>query len=207
MTWDCTLCLVTDRALLPEGGLVRAVVEAVLGGCTMVQLREKSLSSRAFCRQAEEVKRVTDRYGVPLIVNDRVDIALAVGAAGAHVGQRDLPAAAARRLLGPDRLLGVSAATVEEALEAQAAGADYLGVGAMFPTSTKSDAVLVSAGALGQIRRAVSLPIVAIGGVDAGNAGWFRAQGVDGLAVVSAILAQRDIRRAAAGLKTAFLTG
>ncbi|HBQ46876.1 MAG TPA: thiamine phosphate synthase [Ruminococcaceae bacterium] len=198
---DYSLYLVTDRGLMTTPTLEEAVEQAIDGGCTLVQLREKNASSREFYRSAVSVKKVTDRRGVPLIINDRLDIALASGAAGVHLGQSDLPAAAARRVLGPDKIVGVSASTPAQAEAAQAAGADYLGVGAMFPTGTKTDADIISMEELKKIRAAVSIPIVAIGGINLRTAPLFRGTGIDGFAVVSAILARKDIRAAARGLR------
>ncbi len=198
---DYSLYLVTDRGLMTTPTLEEAVEQAIDGGCTLVQLREKNASSREFYRSAASVKKVTDRRGVPLIINDRLDIALASGAAGVHLGQSDLPAAAARRVLGPDKIIGVSASTPAQAEAAQAAGADYLGVGAMFPTGTKTDADIISMEELKKIRAAVSIPIVAIGGINLRTAPLFRGTGIDGFAVVSAILARKDIRAAARGLR------
>ncbi len=198
---DYSLYLVTDRGLMTTPTLEEAVEQAIDGGCTLVQLREKNASSREFYRSAVSVKKVTDRRGVPLIINDRLDIALASGAAGVHLGQSDLPAAAARRILGPDKIVGVSASTPAQAEAAQAAGADYLGVGAMFPTGTKTDADIISMEELKKIRAAVSIPIVAIGGINLRTAPLFRGTGIDGFAVVSAILARKDIRAAARGLR------
>ena len=175
-----------------------------LGGCTMIQLREKELSSLEFYNQAVAVKQVTDKYHIPLIINDRIDIAMAVQATGVHIGQHDLPAAAVRKVIGENMLLGVSASSIAEAIQAQQDGADYLGVGAMFPTGTKTDADSVSMEELQKIRAAVSLPIVVIGGINKGNAGRFKPMGIDGLAVVSAIIAQSDIKAAAAELKDLF---
>jgi len=171
---DYSLYLVTDRGLMTTPTLEEAVEQAIDGGCTLVQLREKNASSREFYRSAVSVKKVTDRRGVPLIINDRLDIALASGAAGVHLGQSDLPAAAARRVLGPDKIVGVSASTPAQAEAAQAAGADYLGVGAMFPTGTKTDADIISMEELKKIRAAVSIPIVAIGGINLRTAPLFR---------------------------------
>ena len=187
MNFDYTLYLVTDRQLMSCDSLTEAVEQAILGGCTMIQLREKELSSLEFYNQAVAVKQVTDKYHIPLIINDRIDIAMAVQATGVHIGQHDLPAAAVRKVI-----------------QAQQDGADYLGVGAMFPTGTKTDADSVSMEELQKIRAAVSLPIVVIGGINKGNAGRFKPMGIDGLAVVSAIIAQSDIKAAAAELKDLF---
>lgn len=204
MNFDYTLYLVTDRQLMNCDSLTEAVEQAILGGCTMIQLREKELPSLEFYNQAVAVKQVTERYHIPLIINDRIDIAMAVQATGVHIGQHDLPAAAVRKVIGENMLLGVSASSIAEAIQAQQDGADYLGVGAMFPTGTKTDADSVSMEELQKIRAAVSLPIVVIGGINKGNAGRFKPMGIDGLAVVSAIIAQSDIKAAAAELKDLF---
>lgn len=204
MNFDYTLYLVTDRQLMSCDSLTEAVEQAILGGCTMIQLREKELPSLEFYNQAVAVKQVTERYHIPLIINDRIDIATAVQAAGVHIGQHDLPAATVRKVIGENMLLGVSASSIAEAIQAQQDGADYLGVGAMFPTGTKTDAESVSMEELQKIRTAVSLPIVVIGGINKGNAGRFKPMGIDGLAVVSAIIAQSDIKAAAAELKDLF---
>ena len=205
MKSDYSLYLVTDRMLMSTKTLGEAVEQAVIGGCTMVQLREKEISSLDFYVLASEMKKITDRYGIPLIINDRIDIAMAVGAAGVHIGQKDIPADIARKVIGKDMLLGVSAVSAAEAVNAAKAGADYLGVGAMFPTRTKPDAGFVSMEELGRIRKAVDIPIVVIGGISKENAMLFQPMGIDGLAVVSAVIAQPDIRKSAADLKSLFL--
>lgn len=194
--WELTLYLVTDRRWLGRRSLEEDVEEALLGGATLVQIREKEISSRAYLELAGKVKAVTDRYGVPLIVNDRIDIALAVDAGGVHVGPDDLPVSVARRLLGPDKIVGASASSLEEALVFQAQGADYLGVGAVFPTATKQVTEKVDLETLARIKAAVRIPVAAIGGIDAGNAPAVMKTGVDGVAVVSAILNRPDIREA-----------
>ncbi len=199
--FNLSLYLVTDRGLMSTPPLEQAVEQAVEGGVTLVQLREKDASSLDFYRTALGVKRMTDAKGISLIINDRVDIALAVDAAGVHVGQEDLPAKTVRAILGEDKLLGVSVSTVEEALQAERDGADYLGVGAMFATGTKTDAQLVSMEELRKIRSAVSLPIVVIGGINAETIPLFRGSDIDGVAVVSAIIAAQDIAAAARSLK------
>ena len=209
MNFDYTLYLVTDRQLMSCDSLTEAVEQAILGGCTMIQLREKELSSLEFYNQAVAVKQVTDKYHIPLIINDRIDIAMAVQATGVHIGQHDLPAAAVRKVIGENMLLGVSASSIAEAIlllqwKMQILPTAYLGVGAMFPTGTKTDADSVSMEELQKIRAAVSLPIVVIGGINKGNAGRFKPMGIDGLAVVSAIIAQSDIKAAAAELKDLF---
>ena len=201
---DYSLYLVTDRRFMGKQTLAEAVEQAILGGCTMVQLREKELSSLDFYWQAIKIKQITDSYHIPLIINDRVDIAMAVQADGVHIGQHDIPAAAVRKMIGKDMLLGVSVSTVEQAIKAQQDDADYLGVGAMFPTGTKTDADFVSMEKLKEIRTAVSLPIVVIGGINKDNAQCFKTAGIDGLAVVSAILAKPNIKVAAEELKAIF---
>ncbi|HAZ37712.1 MAG TPA: thiamine phosphate synthase [Clostridiaceae bacterium] len=207
MKMDYTLYLITDRSLMSTKTLQEAVEQATLGGCTMVQLREKNIESLDFYTLARDIKLVTDSYHIPIIINDRIDIALSVNAAGVHVGQNDIPVSVARKIIGKHMILGVSASSVQEALQAQNDGADYLGVGAMLPTRTKTDAKIVSMDELQRIRQAVSIPIVAIGGINKENAASFRDIGVDGLAVVSAILAQPDIKAAAEELKFMFQKG
>ncbi len=201
---DYSLYLVTDRMLMRTKTLGEAVEQAVIGGCTIVQLREKEILSLDFYVLASEMKEITDRYGIPLIINDRIDIAMAVGAAGVHIGQKDIPADIARKVIGKDMLLGVSAVSAAEAVNAAKAGADYLGVGAMFPTGTKPDAGFVSMEELERIRKAVDIPIVVIGGISKENAMLFQPMGIDGLAVVSAVIAQPDIKKSAADLKSLF---
>lgn len=201
---DYTLYLCTDRGLMSTSTLEEAVEQAARGGCTVVQLREKDCSSLEFYQLALRVKAITDRYRLPLLINDRADIALAVGAAGVHAGQSDLPCRVLRRMLGPDKIVGISASTLEEAVAAQQDGADYLGVGAMYATGTKTDARLVTMDTLRQIRRAVSIPIVVIGGINPTTIPNFRATGIDGLAVVSAILSQPDVAAAAQRLRRLF---
>ena len=201
---DYSLYLVTDRMRMSTRTLGEAVEQAVIGGCTLVQLREKEIPALDFYMLALEIKKITDRYGIPLIINDRIDIAMAAGAAGVHIGQQDIPADIARKVIGKDMLLGVSVSSAAEAIDAVKAGADYLGVGAMFPTGTKPDAGFVSMEELGRIRKAVDIPIVVIGGISRENAMLFRPMGVDGLAVVSAVIAQPDIKASAADLKSLF---
>lgn len=207
MKMDYTLYLVTDRSLMSTKTLQEAVEQAILGGCTMVQLREKNIESLDFYTLAKNIKLVTDSHHIPIIINDRIDIALSVNAAGVHVGQNDIPVSVARKIIGKRMILGVSVSSVQEALQAQNDGADYLGVGAMFPTRTKMDAKIVSMDELGRIRQAVSIPIVVIGGISKENAASFRDIGVDGLAVASAILTQPDIKAAAEELKFIFQKG
>lgn len=197
---DYSLYLVTDQALLGGKQLAETVDRAIQGGVTVVQLREKELSSLEFFQVARKIKTVTDKYGVPLIINDRADIALAVDAAGLHVGQADLPVGVARQLLGPDKIIGVSVATRAEAILAAGQGADYLGVGAIFPTNTKTDADYVSLTDLAAIKQEVTIPVVAIGGISGNNIAKVIAAGAAGAAVVSAIVAAQDPYKAAAAL-------
>ena len=201
MNYDYSVYLVTDQRCMSTNTLCEAVEQAIIGGCTMIQLREKELDSFNFYCLAKNIKRVTDKYDIPLIINDRLDIALSINAAGVHIGQNDIPAAAVRKIIGKDMLLGVSASTLHEALQAQQDGADYLGVGAMRPTKTKHDAKMVSVSELKRICQTVQIPVVAIGGINQDNAAGFLLTGIDGIAVISAIIAQPDIRQAAAELK------
>ncbi len=202
---DYSLYLVTDRMRMSTETLSEAVEQAIIGGCTIIQLREKNCSSLTFYNLALETKKVTDKYNIPLIINDRIDIAMAVGAAGVHIGQSDIPAGIVRKVIGKDRLLGVSTVSVKESVKAVKDGADYLGVGALFPTSTKPNAGFVSMEELKRIRQAVNIPIVVIGGIKEENARLFGPVGIDGLAVVSAVIGQKDIRGAAAALKSLFI--
>ena len=194
---DYTLYLVTDRKVLGQRDLASSIEEAIKGGVTMVQLREKTVSTMEYYHMALKVKKVTDKYGIPLIINDRVDIAMAVDANGVHLGPDDMPVDVARRIIGNGKLIGASANCVEEALKYQHQGADYLGVGALFPTKTKNDTEHVSLEQLKCIKNTVKIPVVGIGGISMENAPLVRAVGVDGIAVVSAVLGSRDIQEAA----------
>ncbi len=201
---DYTLYLCTDRNLMTSNTVEESVEAAIKGGCTVVQLREKDCSSLEFFETAIKVKKVTERYGVPLIINDRTDIALAADADGVHVGQSDMPASVVRKLIGPEKILGVSASSLEEAEKAEADGADYLGVGAMYSTDTKKDAKTVSIEELKRIRNKVGIPIVVIGGINKNTLRNFTGYGIDGLAVVSAVVAQEDVTAAAKELSDMF---
>lgn len=193
-----TLYAVTDRKWLQaDQTLAQQVEQAILGGVTVVQLREKHLSYSDFVTLAKEVKQVTDQYHVPLIINDNLDVALAVDAAGIHVGQEDLAAQEVCQKMGAKKVLGVSAQTVEQALAAEKAGADYLGVGAVFPTNSKDDAVEVTIHTLRAICQAVQIPVVAIGGITAENISQLQNVGIVGVAVISAIFGQPDVKVAA----------
>lgn len=203
LKWDYSLYLVTDRNCIGSRSLESCVEDAIRGGATIVQLREKTASSREFYNIALALKELTRAYGVPLVINDRLDIALAVDADGLHLGQDDLPLNVARRYFGRDKVIGISVSSLEEAVLAEKQGADYLGAGAIFPTGTKKDARLVSLKELKRIKEAVSIPVVAIGGINAANAREIMETGIDGLAVVSAILASKDITKAAEILREA----
>ncbi len=203
--FDCTLYVCTDRKLMSSASVEESVEAAIRGGATMIQLRDKDVTGREFYENAVRLKQVTARYHIPLIINDRVDIAMAVDAEGVHLGQKDMPASAARQLLGEDKIIGVSAAKVEEVKLALEEGADYLGVGAMYGTSTKTDTRSVSIETLAQIRQEAEIPIVVIGGIGKDNAMNFRKLGINGIAVVSSVIAQPDIEAAAAELKQIFL--
>lgn len=200
---DYTLYLVTDRRLMSCETIEQSVERAIAGGASVVQLREKDCSSREFYELALRVKRITEPNNVPLIINDRIDICLAADADGVHLGQSDIPCREARKILGAGKLIGVSAALPEEARQAQADGADYLGIGAVFPTSTKDDARAVSLETLREIRAAVTIPFVVIGGVNAESITRLYGMGIDGAAVVSAVVAQKDITAAAREMRVA----
>lgn len=201
---DYKLYLVTDRGILKERDLATAVEDAIKGGVTIVQLREKDLSTLDFYHAALKVKEVTSRYNIPLIINDRIDVALSINAEGVHVGQDDMPCAVTRTLIGKDKILGVSVTTIEEAKEAEQNGADYIGVGAVFPTSTKDDAKYVTIDTLTQIKEIVSIPVVAIGGIHSGNVSLLNPIHIDGIAIVSDILAKEDITQASIQLNELF---
>ena len=209
---DYRLYLVTDRNCLQQQTLEQAVEQAILGGVTLVQLREKAIASKEFYERALRIKAICHHYNVPLLINDRVDIALAVEADGVHIGQSDLPCGVVRQILGKDKIIGVSARTAQQAIQAQADGADYLGVGAMFATSTKQDAQTVTIASLTQIRQSVTLPIVAIGGINHTTLPALQQAlqaadtSIDGVAVVSAILGQKDVKLASQQLKEVIKT-
>ena len=199
---DLLLYAVTDRAWLKDGEtLADAVEKALKGGTTFVQLREKQLDEEAFLNEAREIKEVCRRYNVPFIINDNVEIAMAVDADGVHVGQSDMEAGDVRAAIGPTKILGVSAQNIEQALLAQERGADYLGVGAVFATGSKDDADDVSHDTLRAICEAVDIPVVAIGGITRENVQQLAGRGLAGIAVISAIFAQLDIEEAAADLR------
>ena len=194
------LYAVTDRTWLGGRTLADAVHDALEGGATFLQLREK-ISMTILFSTCTEIKEIAAKYKVPFVINDNINVALACGADGVHVGQKDMAAKDVRKIIGPDKILGVSAQTVEQAVAAEENGADYLGVGSVFSTSTKLDADAVSFETLKEICQAVSIPVVAIGGINKDNARKLKGSGIDGIAVVSAIFAQENIREAAAELR------
>lgn len=202
---DYTLYLVTDRGLMSTNTLEEATEQAILGGVTLVQLREKDASSLDFYNLAITIKKVTDKYNVPLIINDRVDIALAVNADGVHIGQSDLQADVVRGIIGYKKIVGVSASTVEKAVKAEKDGADYIGVGAVFQTQTKDVTNSVSIELLKEIRKSVVIPMVAIGGIKLENISRFKGTDIDGISVVSGIISSADIKTSASEFKRMFI--
>ena len=201
---DTTLYLVTDSTGLSEAAFLEKVEQALQGGVTFLQLREKERSTREYIHLAREVHALARRYQVPLVVDDRVDVALAAEVDGVHVGQSDMPVELARKLLGPDKIVGATAKTVPQALEALEQGADYLGVGAIYPTTTKVVTVITSTETLGEICKAVPIPVNAIGGLNRDNLGVLKGIPIAGICVVSAIMKSADPKAAAAGLRQAF---
>ncbi|AZV58078.1 thiamine phosphate synthase [Clostridium sp. AWRP] len=201
MEIDYSLYLVTDRSFLKDKPLNQAVEEAILGGVTLVQLREKDASTREFYKIAKEVKKVTDHYKVPFLINDRLDIAQAVDADGVHLGQSDMPINTARKILGNDKIIGISAGNVDEALDAEKSGADYIGIGTIFFTGTKKDIdTPIGIEGLHKIYNSISIPAVAIGGVNETNFKEVLSTGVDGISVISAILGKSNITAASKAL-------
>ena len=198
---DLLLYAVTDRHWLKDDTLENQVEKALQGGATFLQLREKSLDDDIFLAEAKEIQKLCKKYQVPFVINDNVDIALAIDADGVHVGQSDMEALDVRKRLGPDKIIGVSAQNVQQALLAQKHGADYLGVGAVFPTGSKDDAEDVSFETLKAICQAVDIPVIAIGGITKENVSELKGSGICGIAVISAIFAQKDIKAATKELK------
>lgn len=199
---ELKLYLVTDRGLLAGRDMVDVVSKAVAGGVTMVQLREKDLGSKDFIGEAIALKAALEGTGVPLIINDRVDVALAAGADGVHIGQSDMPYAMARRLLGPDAVIGLSVENMDQVLEAEALDVDYIGVSPVFSTSTKTDTVApFGLAGLSEAARISSHPVVAIGGLNDSNIADVLRAGADGIALVSAVIGARNPREAAAKLR------
>lgn len=200
-SFDTSLYLVTDRSGMGDCEFESKIRSAVEGGCTMVQLREKNINSYLMYQRALSIKKVTDEYHIPLIINDRLDIMLAVGADGVHLGQQDIPVKIVRRLIGKDKIIGVSAHCPEEAEKAERDGADYLGVGAIFPTTTKKDIIITPVDVLRKIKETVSVPVVAIGGINQNNINTLKGSHVDGVAVISAIMKSKDPKSSAVALK------
>ena len=197
---DPSLYLVTDSEGVGEAEFLDIIGQALAGGVTLVQLREKEKSGREYYELAVKVKAVTDRFGVPLIIDDRFDVALAVNAAGVHLGQEDLPVAQARKMMA-GKIIGATAKTVVQAKAAEAAGADYLGVGAIYPTTTKVKTVITSVETVCDIVKSVKIPVAAIGGLNAGNLRVLYGSGIKGIAVVTAIIKSDNPKEAASELR------
>lgn len=198
---DLILYAVTDRAWLKNMTLYEQVEEALKGGATFVQLREKELDDETFLKEAFEIKELCKKYNVPFVINDNVDVAVEVNADGVHIGQKDMDAGYVRSVIGENKILGVSAQTVEQAILAEKMGADYLGVGAVFSTRSKEDADDVNFETLKAICENVTIPVVAIGGIGADNVSELKGSGICGVAVISAIFAANNIQKATAELK------
>lgn len=198
---DYSLYLVTDRSLLKGRKFTEVIEEAIIGGVSLVQLREKCASSLEFYEVAKEVKKITDKYNVPLIINDRIDIALAIDASGVHLGQSDIPCSIARKILPKGKIIGVSAHNLKEAEKALKDGADYLGCGAVFNTSTKKDVTTLSYEGLKEITNNINIPIVAIGGINENNIITLKGSGINGVAVVSSIIGKENVKGASENLK------
>jgi len=200
---DLSLYLVTDNSE-NEKKFLKTIEEAILGGVSVVQIREKTAETLEFYNLALKVKEITAKYNVPLIINDRVDVALAIDADGVHVGQSDMPCDITRKLIGENKILGVSAATIEEAKKAEKDGADYIGTGAIFPTATKDDAPSVTKKDLTDIANSINIPVVAIGGITIENAKELKDTGIAGLSVVSAIMSAENPKKASEKLLNIF---
>ena len=205
MKVDYSLYVCTDRDLMSSPSIEESVTLALKGGAVVIQLREKDISGRKFYEEALSLLSITKRYGVPLLINDRVDIALAVDADGVHVGQSDIPAKVVRHMIGDGKILGVSASNLEEAVRAENDGADYIGLGAVIPTGTKDDAEIVKFDEIRKIRDKVRIPIVIIGGLNENTIGRFKGMDLDGIAVVSAVVANKDPEKSARDLKELWL--
>lgn len=204
MKLDTTLYFITDSTNYERDEFLRRVRSALEGGVTIIQLREKNRTTREYIDIANDVHEITKEFGVPLIIDDRIDVMLACGAEGVHVGAEDMPVAIARKLIGKDKILGATAKTVEVATRAYNDGADYLGVGAIYPTTTKVKTVLTSTETLDAITKAVPIPVNAIGGLNAGNIGVLKGINIAGVCAVSAIMKSDCPKTAAAELKYAF---
>ncbi len=200
---DLSLYLVTDKSDDVEKFL-KTIEEAIKGGVSVVQIREKTADTLDFYNLALKVKKITTKYNVPLIINDRVDVALAIDADGVHVGQSDMPCDVTRKLVGPNKIVGVSAATIDEAKKAEKDGADYIGTGAVFPTSTKDDAPKITKKELKEVVDSINIPVVAIGGITIDNASELIDTGIAGLSVVSAIMSSDDPKKSSEKLLNIF---
>lgn len=187
------LYAITDRTWLGNNSLYKQVEDAIKGGATFIQLREKNLSYEKFLEEAKKIKEITDKYGVPFVINDNVEIAKEIDADGVHVGQSDTEAKRAREILGKDKIIGISAGNLKEAIDAEKNGADYIGIGSMFHTDTKSDATSVTFEEAKEITGKVNIPVVAIGGINSENILSLKGTGVDGVAVISAIFSHENI--------------
>ena len=201
MNFDSSMYFITDSTNYSEEEFLYRVEQALMGGITLLQLREKDKSTREYMDLAEKVHTLTKKYNVPLIIDDRVDVALAIDAEGVHVGQSDMPVSIARKLMGDDKIVGATTKTVEQAVEAYAQGADYLGVGAIYPTTTKVKTVLTSTETLGNICSAVPIPVNAIGGLNKDNIDVLKGIPIAGICVVSAIMKANDPKQAAVELQ------
>ncbi|MBE6880522.1 MAG: thiamine phosphate synthase [Ruminococcaceae bacterium] len=206
MNFDSTLYFITDSTGLSEEEFLSRVKSACEGGVTLIQIREKERSTREYISLTLKVREITKEYGIPLIVDDRVDVAMATDAEGVHVGQSDMPVFMAKKLLGQNKIVGATAKTVEQAKKAYNEGADYLGVGAIYPTTTKVKTVLTSVDTLCDIVKAVPIKVNAIGGLNKDNIGVLKGSGIDGICVVSAVMKSDDPEKAARELKQAFLS-
>ena len=201
MKFDSSMYFITDSTNYTEEEFLYRVEQALMGGITLLQLREKDKSTREYMDLAEKVHTLTKKYNVPLIIDDRVDVALAIDAEGVHVGQSDMPVSIARKLMGDDKIVGATTKTVPQALEAYEQGADYLGVGAIYPTTTKVKTVLTSTETLGNICSAVPIPVNAIGGLNKDNIDVLKGIPIAGICVVSAIMKADDPKQAAVELQ------
>lgn len=199
--FDLSVYLITSRNFLDAISLYDAVESALLGGCSIVQLREKNLEFNEFLIMARKIKTLTNKYNVPLIINDNIEVALASNADGLHIGSNDIPIEKARFLLGKNKIIGVSAVNAKEAINSEKNGADYIGVGAMFPTITKNDAKIVTFEELREIRAVCNLPLVVIGGINAQNIMQFENLNIDGIAVSSSILKSKNIKNTTSDMK------
>ncbi|MBC8589683.1 thiamine phosphate synthase [Wansuia hejianensis] len=202
MDFDITLYLVTDSTNLKEDVFLSKVDKACKGGVTLLQLREKERSDWEYLNLAIKVKKITDKYNIPLIIDDRIDIAMASNAAGVHLGQNDIPINIARKLMGKDKIIGATTKTVSQAKKAVEDGADYLGVGAIYPTTTKVKTIITEVSTLNDICNAVDIPVIGIGGLNKDNCDILKDSPIDGIAVVSAIMKAEDTEKAATELKS-----